>query len=511
MDSEPNEPLQVTPTPRPKRRRLNFACNYCRSRKTRCDEQKPSCHACLAAGVPCITTDRRRPGVEVERRGFKQPDGASVSTASPQSVTKGASPPDLTLAMDAAMTLPLLNPSEPQPSNLTGLQASTVMTRGAFHSSSPSSSTGDAGVKTTLAGQTLARASEQQEGDYLTGETPPNSESMRAATRRQNSTSGVADLEEEKRRTWWSIYCFEKLFAFELGRPSIICDQDCDQEMPETDFSSEDNGTPDFFRINISFAKLISTINQDGLRARKLEDNADNKNIEPAIHDKVRFTGESVLLLMKWANSLPEGYRPNSHIICDPATLSLAAFISLQYNNALVKLTQNSILVSEKATRHAVDIVAKDQPWNNVIRNGRSIAANAARSQVRLILETAEQSLSPALTSLSTLLSALYVLAVQLVTIPRSRLASSDLSLIENTADFAKQRYEQLHNDRKLHDVLDLLGAVLKLNIGSPVMGRNGLPGPTATMENTAWDSGFLDDISWDWGDLNSITGHAIG
>jgi hypothetical protein len=40
---------------------------------------------------------------------------------------------------------------------------------------------------------------------------------------------------------------------------------------------------------------------------------------------------------------------------------------------------------------------------------------------------------------------------------------------------------------------------------------ENGLPGPTATMENTAWDSGFLDDISWDWGDLNSITGHAIG
>lgn len=55
-----------------KRRRINFACNYCRSRKTRCDEQKPSCMACIAAGIECVTTDRRRPGVEVSRRETKR-------------------------------------------------------------------------------------------------------------------------------------------------------------------------------------------------------------------------------------------------------------------------------------------------------------------------------------------------------------------------------------------------------------------------------------------------------
>ncbi|CCF38462.1 hypothetical protein CH063_09547, partial [Colletotrichum higginsianum] len=36
-----------------KRRRINYACNYCRNRKTRCDEQKPSCRACIAAGIEC--------------------------------------------------------------------------------------------------------------------------------------------------------------------------------------------------------------------------------------------------------------------------------------------------------------------------------------------------------------------------------------------------------------------------------------------------------------------------
>lgn len=67
--------------PAAKRRRINFACNYCRNRKTRCDEQKPSCMACITAGVECVTTDRRRPGVEVLRRETRRrPSRASTSS-----------------------------------------------------------------------------------------------------------------------------------------------------------------------------------------------------------------------------------------------------------------------------------------------------------------------------------------------------------------------------------------------------------------------------------------------
>ncbi|KAL2126437.1 hypothetical protein VTI74DRAFT_921 [Chaetomium olivicolor] len=61
MDAnEPNRPA--------KRKRLNFACNHCRSKKVRCDQQYPSCQSCLVAGIECITTDTRRPGVEVVRK-----------------------------------------------------------------------------------------------------------------------------------------------------------------------------------------------------------------------------------------------------------------------------------------------------------------------------------------------------------------------------------------------------------------------------------------------------------
>lgn len=75
--------------PAAKRRRINFACNYCRNRKTRCDEQKPSCMACITAGVECITTDRRRPGVEVLRRETRRRPSRTSTSSLPTPTPSG--------------------------------------------------------------------------------------------------------------------------------------------------------------------------------------------------------------------------------------------------------------------------------------------------------------------------------------------------------------------------------------------------------------------------------------
>ncbi|KAB8224286.1 hypothetical protein BDV33DRAFT_227161 [Aspergillus novoparasiticus] len=37
-----------------KRKRTTLACDACRTRRTKCDAQKPSCHYCQTRGVPCI-------------------------------------------------------------------------------------------------------------------------------------------------------------------------------------------------------------------------------------------------------------------------------------------------------------------------------------------------------------------------------------------------------------------------------------------------------------------------
>lgn len=54
--------------PLPKRKRLSYACNYCRAKKTRCDEQFPSCQNCQLAGVSCITVNKKRPYAPVQNR-----------------------------------------------------------------------------------------------------------------------------------------------------------------------------------------------------------------------------------------------------------------------------------------------------------------------------------------------------------------------------------------------------------------------------------------------------------
>lgn len=67
----------------PKRRRINFACDYCRSRKTRCDEGQPSCYACSVAGIDCVTRNRCQPWLDVRRQeAGKVPDRTRMNDAS---------------------------------------------------------------------------------------------------------------------------------------------------------------------------------------------------------------------------------------------------------------------------------------------------------------------------------------------------------------------------------------------------------------------------------------------
>lgn len=63
-----SEPPDGETTPRIKRKRVSHACNLCRSRKVRCDEQMPTCGNCLRAGAPCVTTDPRNPETPVKSR-----------------------------------------------------------------------------------------------------------------------------------------------------------------------------------------------------------------------------------------------------------------------------------------------------------------------------------------------------------------------------------------------------------------------------------------------------------
>jgi hypothetical protein len=133
------------------------------------------------------------------------------------------------------------------------------------------------------------------------------------------------EADQERRRVWWCIYSFEKLFAFELGRPSTISDADHDQLEP---------ADCHFFHIVISLARTLSEVSKRSIGARTKEELAGREGLENAIRFKVATTGELVLLLMQWAESLPKNLRPTSDLLCEPAEFPLAAFISVQYHSA---------------------------------------------------------------------------------------------------------------------------------------------------------------------------------
>ncbi|KAF2031963.1 hypothetical protein EK21DRAFT_87575 [Setomelanomma holmii] len=51
-----SSPREVTASP-PKRHRISMACAACRSRKTKCDGDRPNCHECVSRDSECHYTE----------------------------------------------------------------------------------------------------------------------------------------------------------------------------------------------------------------------------------------------------------------------------------------------------------------------------------------------------------------------------------------------------------------------------------------------------------------------
>ncbi|KAH6657042.1 hypothetical protein BKA67DRAFT_655336 [Truncatella angustata] len=646
-------PSLANPEAPSKRRRLNFACNYCRSRKSRCDEQKPSCRACLNAGIPCVTVDRRRPGVAITRHeaggtsDSQIPANPAVQTNTRRCAAIEASgeaipviiPPmhhrrpslavpltprsasefheetqhdtswkpqtygnsrnaDPTADMHAETDhvnqttrysgrLPILRPSTgsctselltdwldlafqrlgikkrfsslllsaessgsiqkpslqldtptlPDPATSQELlflyleeinavfplldAANTSQLLDLAIQLGPTQFTHDHGFLPLLIiyvvlslgalGHDRKEWREFSAGNldycknfvgHMTGWNNLQTvqllflmslcfkahDQITAAwsalslcvsmamsqglnrpvsTPRRPSTQSLAmpDLEVDRLRTWWCIFCLERLLAFELGRQPLIFDESC-QELDLGSWSFSTNGRghprPSFLRILGQFAGILGEIGRSAVRSRNTEETSGSSGIDGAIRDKVKTIGESCAKLMKWADGLPEEYRPRSDFIYDPGSFPFASFIALQYNQSLLMLMRNSLLVSSKAIQLAIDNVAVGKPWEYVIRKGPSIVANAARRTVQLLIEASESELKPLLPSLSAPLHALYVLSIIIITNPKSRMAKSDLNFIHDAADFAKQQGELSSTNSKLQGVLDKLESLVK-------------------------------------------------
>ncbi|KAF5980928.1 oleate-activated transcription factor 1 [Fusarium coicis] len=583
-----------------KRRRLNFACNYCRSRKTRCDEQQPSCQACILAGVTCVTEDRRRPGKVIKRReAGKSTDGGSVTSASPSEyglqagaverrhsvaeprtievvtgpIRARSQSPRPSQSRDSSHTDTISNPLPiwRQSAGTTSFQVLTEwLDLACFRLSIPyhfgsyppstlnprSASQPQRGIPITpetWVPQTLFDAYareihtfypvvrlDQARADLVQSH-PGNSAShavdiaalrshllfaaggciLQRAERKAYMTETLSlarnalghlignvsydtiealflfsvclRLNDEiisawttlgiclsiahslglnkpgKNRkkpldldawnpAWWALYSYEKLFSFQLGYVSTISDDAFDTL--ELDVVKSTTLEPS--RIALSMATVFSKMSRRCATARQLEERASRRALEAVVKEKVTSTGEAFLMLTNWANSVPTGIRPTSDFMRVPENLGLASFVSLHYHNALIMLNRNSLLISKNALHMAVEIIAKDTPWESQIRNGQSMVANSARKIIHLLADnddTASHLFAPAYFPL---LHAMYVLAVHILKQPHSRVSKIDQSLLVTAADLVRCYCVGLSEEDRLNTILNGLLRVVQ-------------------------------------------------
>lgn len=94
--------------------------------------------------------------------------------------------------------------------------------------------------------------------------------------------------------------------------------------------------------------------------------------------------------------------------------------------HSLLILSRNTLLISKEATSAVADIIAKDKPWGSAVRNGQSIAANAARKILRILVETLDSYSISIFSSWLGMLHAFATLAIHIVTHPGSRISTMD-------------------------------------------------------------------------------------
>ncbi|KZL78258.1 fungal specific transcription factor domain-containing protein [Colletotrichum tofieldiae] len=628
-----------------RRRRINFACNYCRNRKTRCDEQKPSCRACIAAGIECVTTDRRRPGVEVQRRETKRRMSRASTSSLTHSLTTNTSPHS---PRDIGTAEPAEGPAEISPlGNLHSIDGRGPTARVATLTSEPiavihegeesSTSQPPAKYQGKLPVVRPSRGSSSIEilGDWLDLAArrlgiqqrrglpsrpekppshrirallspeplplPPKDTAQQLASRfldgvnlvypivnrdclRQDldaasehgpvsfaegrgiaalstvylvlsigfaseslsdipsdardymlycktllghlvmnnsvdtvraivllalclhcydncagawNTLGVgvsmavslglhkprtcqgcrrgrpntrADFvdDKERRNFWLGIYAFEKFLAFEMGRLSSIDDEDC--YPPHVDMPTG-NGTSSkgkAFPVTVDLARILSDIGRKAVIVSRKEDGLRDGALQAVIAEKIQTTGEAQLSLTRWGESVPDELRPISDILNGSKICPFAAFISMHYNNALVILSRNSLLISEEAIATGANIIAKGKPWDFMMRNGQSLAANSARKVLRIVVEAVDSKANAILPNLLAPLHALSTLAVHVITHPDSRISTMDLHLIQTSSDSMREIYARIRGDGLLDSLLQKLDALLQKGLPPP-------------------------------------------
>lgn len=238
-------------------------------------------------------------------------------------------------------------------------------------------------------------------------------------------------------RIWWVCFSLEKIFELETARPSCARRSDSDQTLPatiETDLP--------FFAHFVNLAVIQGQISNLLYRTKRGSETASHLLRSTALLDED---------LSQWRSSVPEHIRPGEDLFCDEPDLRLAAFLSLQYHQAMITLHRAALVIP---TQQYANEIEKIQPAIGMsarhrLRRGADLCVASARAIVKVDAELADSHVASKLFTITQSVLASVVLALNIVRNTKPRMIRSDLEMLVSETQFAEEQYRIFGQDEE--------------------------------------------------------------
>ncbi|EPS27292.1 hypothetical protein PDE_02235 [Penicillium oxalicum 114-2] len=336
--------------------------------------------------------------------------------------------------------------------------------------------------------------------------------------------SAISISDNQEYRTWWSVYVFEKILAFELGRPSLAWDRDLSGSLasaPPSDPPNDENQS--FWRASLGLANMLHELQERSARTWRRETWL-GQTVERAIEDKLQTGGELIVLLSEWQRSLPDHLKHGSTSLPGSCNGARAAFLAYYYSLGMMLVHRSTLLVDQNELREVVERFASDKPWRQGLLSGPSMATESAREMIRLFVPLIDSGTPNYLTLMTSPLAAVYALAVSIIREKRSLLVRSDFELMKAGMQISRHYYQKHGTVTNFDDIMLDLENHLSHLLEAPVPTRLEMTSLSSSnpifndsvLEESAqfsslapsWGPSALDWVGWDWNDLSHLFQH---
>jgi hypothetical protein len=273
-------------------------------------------------------------------------------------------------------------------------------------------------------------------------------------------------------KTWWSMYVFEKILSFELGRPSIVWDRDLSGTLAASVLlETQHDSDQQFWQASTSLANMLHELQDRSAKAWRREAWLP-QTVEQAIEEKLQTGGELLVLLCDWQENLPDGLKyvkihlqivSRNHLTLLPFYLgpglrpclvlateldqrfwpititsgeiwtlfSALAKMANPSKSRVIMVHRSTLLVDPNELREVIERFAPDKPWGQRLLSGPSMATESAREMIKLFVPLVDSGIPNYLTLMTSPLAAVYALAVSIVREQKSLLVRSDFEVCQ--------------------------------------------------------------------------------